>query len=323
MNRIKMFTHTDLDGVGCAILAYLTFGRENVDVEYCDYKDVDEKIEKSIKEEKLLQNYRHVYITDISVSEKIADLIDFNDILNDKVKLFDHHSTAEWLNKYEWCTVSKFAPDVDRQLTSGTELFYLYLQEHRVFVSKGIILMYENIAEFVRIVRDYDTWRWPRLSEKEGVVCKKLNDLFCIYGRDDFIDWVMERVTFCNHKFPLFEIDDLVALIQRQKEIDIYVEEKNKTLLERCDEAGHVYGAVFADRYFSELGNRLSEMHPEWDYIAIVDLSEGKIHFRTVHDDVDLGELAATYFGGGGHRKAARGEFDSVKARKAIIDWLI
>lgn len=58
MNRIKMFTHTDLDGVGCAILAYLTFGRENVDVEYCDYKDVDEKIEKSIKEEKLLQYFR-------------------------------------------------------------------------------------------------------------------------------------------------------------------------------------------------------------------------------------------------------------------------
>lgn len=31
--KYKLFTHTDLDGVGCAILAYLAFGRENVDVE--------------------------------------------------------------------------------------------------------------------------------------------------------------------------------------------------------------------------------------------------------------------------------------------------
>lgn len=40
----KLFTHTDLDGVGCAILAYLAFGRENVDVEYCDYSNIDDKV---------------------------------------------------------------------------------------------------------------------------------------------------------------------------------------------------------------------------------------------------------------------------------------
>lgn len=39
--QYKLFTHTDLDGVGCAILAYLAFGRENVDVEYCNYNDVN------------------------------------------------------------------------------------------------------------------------------------------------------------------------------------------------------------------------------------------------------------------------------------------
>ena len=47
MSKIKLFTHgADLDGIGCAILAYLAFERENVDVEYCDYDDVDEKVEK-------------------------------------------------------------------------------------------------------------------------------------------------------------------------------------------------------------------------------------------------------------------------------------
>ena len=44
MSKIKLFTHTDLDGIGCAILAYLAFGRENVDVEYCDYSNVNDKV---------------------------------------------------------------------------------------------------------------------------------------------------------------------------------------------------------------------------------------------------------------------------------------
>lgn len=32
MNKIKLFTHIDLDGIGCAVLAYLAFGKENIDV---------------------------------------------------------------------------------------------------------------------------------------------------------------------------------------------------------------------------------------------------------------------------------------------------
>jgi oligoribonuclease NrnB/cAMP/cGMP phosphodiesterase (DHH superfamily) len=42
--NIKLFTHTDLDGVGCAILAYLAFGKENVAVEYCNYDDIDLRV---------------------------------------------------------------------------------------------------------------------------------------------------------------------------------------------------------------------------------------------------------------------------------------
>ena len=44
MNKIKLFSHTDLDGIGCAVLAYLAFGEDNVDVEYLRenfYKDND------------------------------------------------------------------------------------------------------------------------------------------------------------------------------------------------------------------------------------------------------------------------------------------
>ena len=69
MSKIKLFTHgADLDGIGCAILAYLAFGRENLDVEQGDYKDVNEKVEAFIEQEELFKSYDKVYITDISIS---------------------------------------------------------------------------------------------------------------------------------------------------------------------------------------------------------------------------------------------------------------
>ena len=103
---------------------------------------------------------------------------------------------------------------------------------------------------------------------------------------------------------------DRTLLEQKQKDIDIYVEEKNKQLAQKIDEFGNMYGVVFAERYFSELGNRLCEMNPEIAYVAIIDICEGKVHYRTIRDDIDVGGDIARSRGGGGHKKAARSEFD-------------
>ena len=90
--KYKLFTHTDLDGVGCAILAYLAFGRENVDVEYCNYNDVNEKVRDHICYLGW-QDYDQTYITDISITEDLAIII--NETNEDyKVHLFDHHIYA-------------------------------------------------------------------------------------------------------------------------------------------------------------------------------------------------------------------------------------
>lgn len=185
-----------------------------------------------------------------------------------------------------------------------------------------------NIIKFVKIVRDYDTWRWKERG-KEWVICKQVNDLFYIYGREEFIRWAMHQIyTYRElrkvdvdgetlvvlesegYSFPWFSEMDQTLLEQKQKDIDIYVEEKNKQLAQKIDEFGNMYGVVFAERYFSELGNRLCEMNPEIAYVAIIDICEGKVHYRTVRDDIDVGGEIARSRGGGGHKKAARSEFD-------------
>ena len=319
--KIKLFAHCDLDGVGCAILAYLAYGRENVDVEYCNYDDVDGKIREFYLCDNT-EDYDAIYITDISVDEEVAEEIDSCVKTEQNWRLFDHHATALWLNQYEWCEV--LVEDETGLKMSGTALFYnclvlngffdLYIMNER---------MMENICRFVDIVRDYDTWRWKELGD-EGIVYKQVNDLFHIYGRDKFIDWAINQIQGIDHitplqTFPFFSVIDKALLEQKQREIDIYVGSKDKQLVEKIDQFGHTYGVVFADRFASELGNRLSELHPELDYIAMIDISHGTVSYRTTSEDIDLGGEIAHSHGGGGHRKAAGSQFDISVVRDLVI----
>lgn len=318
MSKIKLFTHTDLDGIGCAILAYLAFGRENVDVEYCDYSNVNDKVGDFFVKGSPVE-YNAVFITDISINNELAIYIT-NEASEPRVHLFDHHATALGLNKYDWCEVSVMNDTLSIK-TSGTELFCTYLRRHEQFEYLSVNAI-GNIDEFVDIVRDYDTWRWKELGKK-GIICKQVNDLFYIYGREKFIDWALGQILTLKlyrgmSDFPIYSEKDIALLDQKQKDIDIYVEEKNRQLFNRVDEVGHTYGVVFAERYFSELGNRLCELNTDLAYIAMIDISSGTVSYRTIRDDIDVGGEIAHAYGGGGHPKAAGSTFDKDQIQRTV-----
>lgn len=298
---IKLFTHTDLDGVGCAILAQLAFGKDNVDISYCNYDDIDQSVLDYV-----LRNLNDVstsiFITDISVNEKMADLLN----KRGNVRLFDHHATALWLNKYMWCTVSVDEPDKTK--TSGTMLFYQWLMLNDNCNKK--LKMNKSLYNFVDLIRNYDTWRWKELGE-DGVICKQVNDLLYLYGRDSFINWCISEIQ--DEVFPRLYKEDKFILQVRQSEIDKYIEEKNKTMIinSMC---GKVCGFVFADKFVSELGNRLCEMNPGIDFVAIINIDNRTVSYRTIKENINLGEDVAALFGGGGHSKAAGSQFtDKIK----------
>lgn len=320
--RVKLFTHTDLDGIGCAVLAYLAFGRKNVDVEYCDYGDVDEKVGDFFVNGSPGE-YNAVFITDISINNELAMAID-RYAVEDLWHLFDHHVTAFGLNKYDWCEVNVMNDTLGIK-TSGTELLYTYLRNHERFdhLSANTIT---NIDRVVDIIRDYDTWRWKELGE-EGIVCKQVNDLFYIYGGEKFIKWALDQILTLKlyrgiSALPIFSDLDTALLDQKQKDIDIYVEEKNKQIKKFTDQWGNSYGVVFAERYFSELGNQLCEMNPDLAYVAMIDISNGRVSYRSIRDNINLGTEIAHNYGGGGHPKAAGSTFDSTRAMETVTGWL-
>lgn len=303
---IKLFTHTDLDGVGCAILAKLAF-RDKVDIEYCKYDTIDKQVDDFVYGSGI-EGVKMVYITDISINNtKLIKTI--NAIYDHKFKLFDHHATAEHLSDYHWCTVTVYNDGGIK--TCGAELFYDYL------VNRGYLKGNNVIQKFVNAVRNYDTWRWKTLDEQEGKEIKQFNDLLYILGRDEFIGRCMTR--FKGNKNVLaFSKSERELLDRRQTEIDVYFEtKKNQMFLWKWRDPNKRFGVVFADRFISELGNRLCEERPDLDFVMIVDMGAMKISYRSTKDDVDVSVIAKAY-GGGGHKAASGNHFGMIDMDKCM-----
>ncbi|MDK2600547.1 hypothetical protein QO179_23930 [Bacillus stercoris] len=131
LKPVKVFTHTDLDGVGSGLIFQTLYNKDNVSVTYCDYKDINDIVKKFLKTD--LSKWSKIFITDISVNEEVAELIQniYQESFNHFV-LLDHHGTATWLNKYEWALVQEtFDRDGNTHKTSGTSLIIDWFRKQK------------------------------------------------------------------------------------------------------------------------------------------------------------------------------------------------
>src|SRR5699024_10762255 len=76
---------------------------------------------------------------------------------------------------------------------------------------------------------------------------------------------------------------------------------------------GRIYnvGVTYTSSNFSELGNKVHIYNKGLDFIVIVDLVHSLVGFRTIKNDVNLAEIAS-FYGGGGHRKASGSQLNEV-----------
>lgn len=305
---IKLFTHTDLDGVGCAVLAKLAFG-EDVEIEYCGYENINDRVGTFICEVRP-NEVDDVYITDISVSDMLAQCIEDEWGPDPKVRLFDHHKTAEQLNKYDWCFVTE---EIEGVKTCGTELFYKHL------VEAGHLKDTERYRTFVWAVTMYDTWQWKGLEEEEGKIVKDLNDILYILGRDEFIARRLKRKAINGpDSMIIASKDERLLLDYRQEDIDKYIAKKDGEIFfwpvnveSNFHKGQMIAGIVFADKYISELANTLCVRNAGCSFIMVIEPGARKVHYRTINPNVDVSEVAKL-LGGGGHPAAAGHVFDTL-----------
>lgn len=279
-------SHNDLDGVGCGILAKLAFGKQ-VKVRYNSVSSLDREVGWFLEND---DKNTLLFITDLAVNKENEKLLNDFYQTTGNVQLIDHHKTSLHFNDYEWGHV--LVEDEQGKLTSATSLFHHYL------VSQQLLESREAISEFVELVRQYDTWEWEK---NENFEAQRLNALFYLISIEEFEEKMIERLRIIDH----FDFDDFEKklLDMEENKIERYIRRKKKEIVQ-AQVGEHLVGIVYAESYHSELGNDLGKVYPHLDYIVILNMGGKRLGFRTVHDHVDVSEVAGRY-GGGGHAKAS------------------
>jgi uncharacterized protein len=287
---IHLYTHNDLDGLGCGILAKIAFGEE-VEVHYNSVARLNSQVERYFEITKPNQQKEDMLlITDLTVNDANSKRIDQFVKAGSKAQFIDHHKTALHLNKFDWAKV--IVSYEDGRLTSATALFYDYLTANQN------ISFSPSVEEFVELIRQYDTWEW----EKNNLLkAKQLNDLFSLLSLDDFESKMIERLKN-DDSFSFNEFEQQLLKMEEEK-INRYIRKKNRELVQTFI-GEHCVGIVHAEMYHSELGNELGKANGHLDYIVILNMGGKKVSFRTIHDHIDVSAVAEK-FGGGGHAKAS------------------
>ena len=282
----KLLSHNDLDGVGCGILAKLAFG-EDVKVRYNSLSSLNHEIVYFLENE---GEDAFLFITDMSPDEENENRLNDYFIEKGSVQLIDHHKTALHLNDYEWGSV--VVEQEDGQLASATSLFFGHL------IAGGFLEPNEAIREFVELVRQYDTWEWEKNGNQKA---HRLNSLFFLMPIEEFEGKMIERLRTAE-RFTFDEFETKLLNIEDDK-MERYIRRKKREVVQTAI-GEHLAGVVYAESYHSELGNELGKEFPHLDYIAMLNMGGKRISFRTIHETVDVSEVAGQ-FGGGGHQKAS------------------
>ena len=293
--KVKLFSHIDLDGYGCNYICKNAYQIDNLDCENLSYDNCDIAIKHFFTSGEY-KNYNELIITDLSIKEDTAALIDryLKNAKGLKVHYCDHHKSSLYANKYEWAVINE---EIYGKETCATEIFFEICSD--VLKSKCNNTKLSNIEEIVYFITLYDTWRW-KTEEECGEYAVQLNDLLYLLGAEEFINQLMKK------NFMDLINDNKALLDFRKRDIAEYINRKEKEIIpfKICN---YTAGIVFADRYLSQLGDILGERHPEYDLIAMI--TSNSVSYRTKKDNVDCCELAAK-FGGGGHPQSSGNPID-------------
>lgn len=263
-------THTDLDGIGCAILLEKVY--PHVETFSIDYKGLDNAISHVLS---IAKPGDTLYITDISMNEEQAETCNKSRC---KVNHIDHHSSSKKLSdRFPWSFT-----DVNNCAT------------YHLFKMLSRYATLSDYEEFVSLVDNYDTWGHGTQPSEEA---KDLNRLLHMIGPEAFLARFV-----LSGKINLSDSEKAVIAVDKSQE-EKYLNESLGMVAGLKDPDGNTFLMISAERYTSSLGNFLLQQFNDAEYVVIVDSRENKVSLRS-RGNVDVGELAKRC-GGGGHKKAA------------------
>lgn len=281
--KIGLITHiADPDGAMPIILSKLVFS--DLTTFSCEKPEVDNILKE------ILNDYDKIYIVDLNISEEMAKLINEDEILKNKVEIYDHHQSEEFLNKYSFINV---IVEENGKKECGTSLYYKHLKE----LTNNELLNKKSVSLMVELVRQNDTFDFSEELKEDSLMFRNLYD---IYGRERYIEhfynFILENDIF---EFKNFEKE----LIELEKErVRRYIDEKMKHVKKAYID-GIPVGIVFAESNRSMLGHEMATKIPGID-IAIVINVDKAVSYRADKEEIDTTILSIKN-GGGGHKHAS------------------
>lgn len=301
MKTLILSHKADIDGISPVI--FLKLIRNDIDVVLLNANDINPKVTEIIKNKSYL-NYDEIYITDLTLDKETCELI-MSTGYDNRFHSFDHHAINLISNNYPFgIAISKNNDDINECATS---LFYKYLCKENPETFDNPAL-----AEYTELVRLNDTWDWAKTNNTKAT---KLGDLLNILGREEYIETYLNYFKQEKEKFD-FTDNQKYLLEVEEKRIKRYLEESEKTMF-HATLCGKPCGIVFAEQHRSLLGNYLAEKYSYCiDYVVMINLQQG-ISFRCTKDNINVGEIA-TIYGGGGHVKASGAPMDNTLKKEVI-----
>lgn len=311
-------THTDLDGVGGNIISWF------VQNYFSDKEDAP----------KWIQNFKHLVVYNAetgTVEDTISDFVnlcgmprqiivndlsflnsgdDTNDVaeyLESKTNLvvFDHHPSAEWMNKYAFAHVhptghgSASKIFLDNVLDAVKDRCINTSDEMRIDVLKN----------YIDTVSRYDTWEWR--TNPKYMFNEYENILFDLYGQDVYIDRVTDMIAAQR---------DVMATYTESTLIENYIDKRDKKnesvskKLHQISFKGYTMLMSLTPIGISSFSDEISRYLPEQflqpDTIIAVFYADNRVLSMRSTDDslIDLSRIAVELCensDGGGHKKAA------------------
>lgn len=312
MGKVIIFSHeSDIDGLGNIVLGKLAFG--DIDYELSANVEPQELKFRKYLDNKKIYDYDMVYITDLALYNPSLDRVANDDILKNKVKVFDHHEKAilKGCAKYDFTKIEE--KDNSGKKRCATEMFYEYLKEN------SLIKPTNALDTFVEYTRLDDTWDWKN-RDNPIYEAHDLSILFNKIGIEKYIDMMVRKL---NTESVFNYSDEELKLIKEKKE-------EYEKLLKRYiseteffeDENGNKFGIAYAPyQYRNELpeyfrDNKVKDIK----YFITVALDKdayGQKSYRPVERDFDVNEVAMKH-NGGGHPGASSVSITKKQREKAL-----
>ena len=301
-----IFTHNDLDGVGCGVIGKLYF--PDAYVQYCSYDNIDDTLLYFLSHNKNILSEMRIIISDIYYKQDNSDITEMLRMAGELI-ICDHHATSTWLNNviFQHNSFVNVIADSD---VCGTKILFKILDMLNPMPSSTKIL------EFVENVNRWDVWQWVKyLPETNDVEQLKdainhnmaftLNGAVYFYGIENFVN----KMLMYFHDF--IDFDDVVSekLVEfNTKQINSLSDYTTNNYRFTSETYGEIpYTIIKLNSPNISLASILckSAMRDEDKFLAIyIDEDKDAVSLRCNVEGIDLSVIAKECEGGG-HKDAA------------------